>query len=151
MALRPHYDLVTLMGHMGSSLDRLEVDQRGRTFPPRAPRRLGCGDAEPQRVVSSHLNSAFALCDRPLLKADPCKTMVRSLQFTHYSRIHQLSLEVFRGPHKTSKTSDAHAVGPGRPCRTRGPSTPARERKWCEKLMFQNLFHSLGVSLSGTC
>ena len=58
VALKPHYYLVTLMDHMGSSLDRLEVDR---------------GDAEPQRFVSSHLNSAFALCDRPLLKADPCK------------------------------------------------------------------------------
>ena len=38
VTLRPHYDLVTLMDHMGRSLDRLEVDQRGRTFPPRAPR-----------------------------------------------------------------------------------------------------------------
>ena len=71
VAFRPHYDLVTLMDHMGSSLDRLEVDQRGRTFPPRAPRRLA---ATPNGTVSclhSHLNSAFALCDRPLLKADP--------------------------------------------------------------------------------
>ena len=49
VALRPHYDLVTLMDHMGSSLDRLEVDQRGRTFPPRAPRRLA---ATPNRNVS---------------------------------------------------------------------------------------------------
>ena len=49
MTLRPHYDLVTLMDHMGSSLDRLEVDQRGRTFPPRAPRRLA---ATPNRNVS---------------------------------------------------------------------------------------------------
>ena len=49
VALRPHYDLVTLMDHMGSSLDRLEVDQRGRTFPPRAPRRLA---ATPNRTVS---------------------------------------------------------------------------------------------------
>ena len=45
--------------------------------------------------------------------------MVRSLQFTHLSRIYHTLLEVVRGPHKTSKTSDAHAVGPGRPCRTR--------------------------------
>ena len=49
VTLRPHYDLVTLMDHMGSSLDRLEVDQRGRTFPPRAPRRLA---ATPNRTVS---------------------------------------------------------------------------------------------------
>ena len=49
VAFRPHYDLVTLMDHMGSSLDRLEVDQRGRTFPPRAPRRLA---ATPNRNVS---------------------------------------------------------------------------------------------------
>ena len=41
-------------------------------------------------------------------------------QFTHLSRIYQNWFEVVRGPHKTSKTSDAHAVGPGRPCRTRG-------------------------------
>ena len=40
VTLRPHYDLVTLMDHIGSSLDRLGVDQRGRNFPPRAPRRL---------------------------------------------------------------------------------------------------------------
>ena len=49
VAFRPHYDLVTLMDHLGSSLDRLEVDQRGRTFPPRAPRRLA---ATPNRNVS---------------------------------------------------------------------------------------------------
>ena len=49
VALRPHYDLVTLMDHMGSSLDRLGVDQRGRTFPLRAPRRLA---ATPNRNVS---------------------------------------------------------------------------------------------------
>ena len=49
MTLRPHYDLVTLMDHIGSSLDRLEVDQRGRNFPPRAPRRLA---ATPNRNVS---------------------------------------------------------------------------------------------------
>ena len=49
VALRPHYDLVTLMDHMESILDRLEVDQRGRTFPPRAPRRLA---ATPNRNVS---------------------------------------------------------------------------------------------------
>ena len=90
VALRPHYDLVTLMDHIGSSLDRLGVDQRGRTFPPRAAR----GDAEPQRFVSSHLNSAFALCDRPLLKAGPCKTMVRSLQFTPLPRSYHPGAEV---------------------------------------------------------
>ena len=49
VALRPHYDLVTLVDHMGSSFDRLEVDQRGRTLPPRAPRRLA---ATPNRNVS---------------------------------------------------------------------------------------------------
>ena len=49
VTLRPHYDLVTLMDHIGSSLDRLEVDQRGRNFPPRAPRRLA---ATPNRNVS---------------------------------------------------------------------------------------------------
>ena len=49
VASRPHYGLVTLIDHMGSSLDRLEVDQRGRTFPPRAPRRLA---ATPNRNVS---------------------------------------------------------------------------------------------------
>ena len=49
VALRPNYDLVTLMDHIGSSLDRLGVDQRGRNFPPRAPRRLA---ATPNRNVS---------------------------------------------------------------------------------------------------
>ena len=49
MTLRPHYDLVTLMDHIGSSLDRLEVDQRGRTLPLRAPRWLA---ATPNRNVS---------------------------------------------------------------------------------------------------
>ena len=49
VTLRPHYDLVTLMDHIGSSLDRLGVDQRGRNFPPRAPRWLA---ATPNRNVS---------------------------------------------------------------------------------------------------
>ena len=49
VALRPHDDLVTLMDHIGSILDRLGVDQRGRTFLPRAPRRLA---ATPNRNVS---------------------------------------------------------------------------------------------------
>ena len=49
VTLRPHYDLVTLMDHIGSSLDRLGVDQRGRNFPLRAPRRLA---ATPNRNVS---------------------------------------------------------------------------------------------------
>ena len=49
VTLRPHYGLVTLIDHIGSSLDRLEVDKRGRTFPPRAPRRLA---ATPNRNVS---------------------------------------------------------------------------------------------------
>ena len=49
VTLRPHYGLVTLMDHIGSSLDRLEVDKRGRTIPPRAPRPLA---ATPNRNVS---------------------------------------------------------------------------------------------------
>ena len=117
VALRPHYDLVTLMDHMGSSLDRLEVDQRGRTFPPRAPRRLA---ATPNRTVSCLHTSIAPL---PFVIAQTkwwaMITTESRAQFTLYPRITHTLLQVVTGPHKTSKTSDAHAVGPGRPCRTR--------------------------------
>ena len=72
VTLRPHYDLVTLMDHIGSSLWPLGGRSARSEFSA-AGTAAARGDAEPQRFVSSHLNSAFALCDRPLLKADPCK------------------------------------------------------------------------------
>ena len=77
------------------------------------------GGASPPRSVSSHLNNFFDLHDNSLLSEDPEGNMVRSLHFTHLSRIHQKCLEVSRAAHKTWFRPDAHDDAPRAPCRTR--------------------------------
>ena len=77
------------------------------------------GGASPPRSVSSHLNNFFDLHDNSLLSEDPEGNMVRSLHFTHSSRIHQKCLEVSRAAHKTWFRPDAHDDAPRAPCRTR--------------------------------
>ena len=57
--------------------------------------------------------------DNSLLSEDPEGNMVRSLHFTHSSRIHQKCLEVSRAAHKTWFRPDAHDDAPRAPCRTR--------------------------------
>ena len=81
------------------------------------------GGASPPRSVSSHLNNFFDLHDNSLLSEDPEGNKVRSLHFTHLSRIHQKCLEVSRGARETWFRPDAHDGAPRAPCRTRGPSS----------------------------
>ena len=83
------------------------------------------GGASPPRSVSSHLNNFFDLHDNSLLSEDPEGNMVRSLHFTHLSRIYHKCLEVSRAAHETWFRSDAHDDAPRAPCRTRGATLTA--------------------------
>ena len=78
------------------------------------------GSRPGSRSVSSHLNNFFDLHDNSLLSEDPEGNMVRSLHFTHLSRIYQKSPQVSRGSRETRLRPDAHDDAPRAPCRTRG-------------------------------